>query len=88
MPGNASAVQVRIQATSAAGAGGQRGHDLRLGAKPGYVAGERTPLNRVLVPPLTGAELRREMAPEWQRHPDNLARGHQRPAPGARPSEP
>ena len=60
MPGNASAVQVRIQATSAAGAGGQRGHDLRLGAKPGYVAGERTPLNRVLVPPLTGAELRRE----------------------------
>ena len=60
MPGNASAVQVRIQATSAAGAGGQRGHDLRLGAKPGYVAGERTPLNRVLVSPLTGAELRRE----------------------------
>ena len=27
------------------------------------------------------AELRREMAPEWQRHPDNLARSHQRPGP-------
>ena len=34
------------------------------------------------------AELRREMAPEWERHPDNLARGHQRPGPGAGPSGP
>ena len=59
---NPRAAQTRIRSSSASRAGGQRAHDLRLGPKPDYVDAERSPLNRVLVEPQTGAELRRESA--------------------------
>ena len=57
---NPRAAQVRIEAASASRAGGQRAHDLRLGPQPSYVDADRTHLNRVLIQPWTGVELRRE----------------------------
>ena len=57
---NPRAAQVRIEAASASRAGGQRAHDLRLGPQPSYVDADRTHLNRVLIRPWTGVELRRE----------------------------
>ena len=55
---NPRAVQVRIATATPARTGTQRAHDLRMGPQPGYVDGGRTHLNRVLIPPLTGAQLR------------------------------
>ena len=57
---NPRAAQVRIEAVAASSVGGQRAHDLRLGAQPSYVDADRTHLNRVLISPWTGTELRRE----------------------------
>ena len=58
MAGNAGAVQVRVGLANVGNVGGQRAHDLRIGPQPSYVVAARTPLNRVLVKPLHGAELR------------------------------
>ena len=60
MPGNAYAVQLRIEITAGPAAAGQRKHDLRLGAQPGYVATTLSVTNRVVLVPLTAPELRRE----------------------------
>ena len=59
-PANPRAAQVRIRSASAARIGGQRAHDLRIGSQPDYVVEERRHLNRVLVRPRTGLQLRRE----------------------------
>ena len=58
MASNAGAVQVRVELANVGNVGGQRAHDLRIGPQPGYVVAARTPLNRILVKPLHGAELR------------------------------
>lgn len=58
MPANPKAVQIRISGATASQVGGQRAHDLRIGAQPDYVATERSHLNRVLVGNATGSELR------------------------------
>lgn len=47
--GNPRAASVRIAATTARRHGGQRKHDLRIGPQPGYVAADRSHLNRVLI---------------------------------------
>lgn len=58
MSGNSKAINVRIAITSASGAGGQRAHDMRIGAQPDYVDATRTNLNRVLITPCSGIQLR------------------------------
>jgi len=58
MSGNSNAINVRIELTSASGAGGQRAHDMRIGAQPDYVDATRTNLNRVLIIPSSGIQLR------------------------------
>lgn len=56
--GNPRAASVRIAATTARGHGGQRKHDLRIGAQPAYVDDDRSPLNRILIKPPTPAVMR------------------------------
>lgn len=56
--GNPRAASVRIAATTARRHGGQRKHDLRIGPQPGYVAADRSHLNRVLIKPPTPAVMR------------------------------
>lgn len=56
--GNPKAAQVRIAMLRAVSVGGQRAHDLRIGPQPAYVALDRAHLNRVLVEPHTGSQLR------------------------------
>jgi hypothetical protein len=56
--GNPKAAQVRIAILSATSIGGQRAHDLRIGPQPAYVANERSDLNRVLIRPETGTNLK------------------------------
>lgn len=56
--GNPRAASVRIAATTARRHGGQRKHDLRIGPQPGYVAADRSHLNRVLIKPPTPAFMR------------------------------
>ena len=57
------AISVRLErTTSAARAGRQRKHDLRLGNQPNYVDGDRSRLNRVLIEPPPPAELRSRAA--------------------------
>ena len=58
MAGNPKAVQARIGFASTSQVGGQRAHDLRLGASPSYVDKKRKHLNRVLLSPLMGAALK------------------------------
>ena len=57
--GNPRAAQTRIKGKSAGGIGGQRAHDLRLGPQPDYVDAARSHLNRVLIAPPTGTQLRK-----------------------------
>ena len=56
--GNSKAAQVRIAMLKAVSVGGQRAHDLRIGPQPAYVAADRSDLNRVLIEPQTGTQLR------------------------------
>lgn len=56
--GNPKAAQVRIATRNATAVGGQRAHDLRIGPQPDYVDQSRSHLNRVLVEPMTGTQLR------------------------------
>jgi len=58
--GNPNAVSVRIEGRSMSNVNGQRRHDLRIGRQPGYVNGNKTKLNRVLITPWTGTKLRAE----------------------------
>ena len=60
MAGNAYAVQLRIEIVPSLTAAGQRKHDLRLGAQPGYVTTTLSVTNRVVLVPLSAPELRRE----------------------------
>ncbi len=55
---NPRAISTRIRSKHRVATNNQRNHDLRLGRQPGYVDGERTVRNRVLVANLTGGELR------------------------------
>jgi len=57
--GNSRAAQTRIKGKSAGGIGGQRAHDLRIGPQPDYVDASRAHLNRVLIEPQTGTQLRK-----------------------------
>lgn len=57
--GNPRAAQTRIKGKSAGGIGGQRAHDLRIGPQPDYVDAARAHLNRVLIEPRTGTQLRK-----------------------------
>ncbi len=57
--GNTRAAQTRIKGKSAGAIGGQRAHDLRIGPQPDYVDPARAYLNRVLITPLTGTQLRK-----------------------------
>ncbi|WP_150526633.1 plasmid recombination protein [Roseibium sediminis] len=57
--GNSRAVQTRIKGKSAGAIGGQRAHDLRIGPQPQYVDPTRAHLNRVLIEPQTGTQLRK-----------------------------
>lgn len=57
--GNPRAAQVRIKGKTAKSVGGQRAHDLRIGPQPTYVDANRTHLNRVLITPQTGTQLRK-----------------------------
>lgn len=59
MAANSSAAQVRIDRATASQVGGQRAHDLRVGAQPAYVDKNRLDKNRVLIRPATGSELRK-----------------------------
>ena len=59
MAGNSKAIQVRIATATVDQVGGQRAHDLRLGAQPEYIDADRSSLNRVLVEPARGVELRK-----------------------------
>lgn len=56
--GNSKAAQVRIAMLKAVSVGGQRAHDLRIGPQPAYVDADRAHLNRTLIEPLTGTQLR------------------------------
>ena len=56
--GNPRAAQTRIKGRNASAAGGQRAHDMRMGPQPAYVDQSRSHLNRVLLEPQTGAQLR------------------------------
>ena len=56
--GNPRAAQTRIKGRNATAAGGQRAHDMRMGPQPAYVDQSRSHLNRVLMEPKTGAQLR------------------------------
>lgn len=58
MAANKKAVQVRIDPGTASQAGHQRAHDLRIGPQPDYVDPTRSHLNRVLIEPLSGLDLR------------------------------
>ena len=58
MTANSKAVQVRIEGATIARVGGQRAHDLRIGPQPDYVDQDRTPLNNILIEPLTGTRMR------------------------------
>ena len=73
LDGNPRAVQTRIEVVTAAGAGGQRAHDLRIGPQPAYVDKDRTSLNRVLIQPQTGTELRCESARRRKQRPTKRA---------------
>lgn len=55
---NPRAVSVRVKSAPATTIGGQNAHDLRKGAQPSYVDSDRSYLNRVLIDPLTGSQLR------------------------------
>ena len=57
--GNSRAAQTRIKGKSAGAIGGQRAHDLRIGPQPEYVDPARAHLNRVLIAPQTGTQLRK-----------------------------
>lgn len=57
--GNSRAAQTRIKGKSAGASGGQRAHDLRIGPQPDYVDPGRTHLNRILIAPQTGTQLRK-----------------------------
>ena len=57
--GNPWAAQVRIQMKTAKSAGGQRAHDMRIGPQPAYVDSSQTHLNRFLIVPYTGTQLRK-----------------------------
>ena len=57
--GNSRAAQTRIKGKSAGAIGGQRAHDLRIGPQPAYVDPNRAHLNRVLIAPQTGTQLRK-----------------------------
>lgn len=59
MYSNPLAAQIRIRGKSAKCVGGQRAHDLRMGPLPEYVDASRIHLNRVLIVPQTGRQLRR-----------------------------
>ena len=59
MATNKKAVQVRIDSASASHAGHQHAHDMRIGPQPAYVDADRRHLNRTLVEPLTGTQLRK-----------------------------
>ena len=69
MAGNGSAAQVRI----ASAGPGQRGHDLRLGAQPGYVVSGMSEENRVLQEPLRQVELRTICLERRARRPSKKA---------------
>jgi len=56
--GNPRAAQTRIKGKNAGAVGGQRAHDLRIGPQPDYVDASRAHLNRVLIAPQTGTQLR------------------------------
>lgn len=58
MAANKKAVQVRIDTVTASQAGHQRAHDLRIGPQPEYVDAARSHLNRILIEPLPGVQLR------------------------------
>ncbi len=55
---NPRAISTRIRSIHSVATSGQRRHNLRLGPQPAYVDAARTPLNRVLVPDLTGGAMR------------------------------
>lgn len=55
---NPRAISTRIRSKHRVATNNQRNHDLRLGRQPGYVDGDRTARNRVLLANLTGGELR------------------------------
>lgn len=57
--GNPRAASVRIGADNAKGYSGQRRHDLRIGAQPGYVDEDRRDLNRTLIEPPAPAMMRK-----------------------------
>ena len=67
--GNPRAAQTRIKPASAIKTGGQRKHDLRIGRQPDYVDDARTHLNRVLIRPQTGAEMRKRAEERRARQP-------------------
>ena len=69
MAGNSGAVQVRIASSGP----GQRGHDLRLGAQPGYVVSGSSELNRILQTPLQHGELRAICVDRRARRPSRRA---------------
>ena len=57
--GNPRAASTRIQSCTAKRLGGQRRHDLRIGAQPDYVDLSLSHLNRVLIQPAPPAQMRR-----------------------------
>ncbi|HBD3121355.1 TPA: plasmid recombination protein, partial [Escherichia coli] len=59
MAANNKAIQVRIDYLTAANAGHQHAHELRIGPQPEYVDEKRAHLNRILIEPLTGSQLRK-----------------------------
>ncbi len=71
--GNPRAAQTRIKPASAIKTGGQRKHDLRIGRQPDYVDDARTHLNRVLIRPQTGAEMRKRAEERRARQPRKRA---------------
>ncbi|MDO5648120.1 plasmid recombination protein [Paracoccus sp. (in: a-proteobacteria)] len=56
---NPRAISTRIKSKARVQTNGQRQHDLRIGRQPKYVDHDRSQLNRVIVAPLSGGEMRR-----------------------------
>lgn len=56
---NPRAAMVRVEIRDAQGYANQRRHDLRIGAQPGYVNPDPPEPNRILIQPMTTAELKK-----------------------------
>jgi hypothetical protein len=56
---NPRAAMVRVEIRDAQGYANQRRHDLRIGAQPAYVNPDPPEPNRILIQPMTTAELKK-----------------------------